>query len=96
MRSWKLVSEPTRKLVNTGLASTAQKAQGAPMDKLDYPPGWDEDRVARVLDHYEIQSEDEAVAEDEAAYESTTDTTMGVPIELVPIIREMIARRGTG
>jgi hypothetical protein len=32
-----------------------------------YPKGWDEARVKRVLDHYEAQSEDEAVAEDEAA-----------------------------
>ena len=34
-----------------------------------FPKGWDEDRVKRVLDHYEYQTEDEAVAEDEAAWE---------------------------
>ncbi len=34
-----------------------------------FPPGWDEERVRRVLEHYEAQSEEEAVAEDEAAYE---------------------------
>ena len=34
-----------------------------------FPKGWDEDRVNRVLDHYENQTEDEAVAEDEAAWE---------------------------
>ncbi|MGB9442697.1 MAG: hypothetical protein WCB15_32470 [Desulfobacterales bacterium] len=34
-----------------------------------FPKGWDEDRVNRVLDHYENQTEDEAVAEDEAARE---------------------------
>ena len=32
-------------------------------------PGWDEERVDRVLAHYESQSEEPAVAEDEAAYE---------------------------
>ena len=31
------------------------------------PPGWDEERVQKVLKHYEEQTEDEAVAEDEAA-----------------------------
>jgi hypothetical protein len=31
-----------------------------------FPPGWDEARVQAVLDHYERQSEEEAVAEDEA------------------------------
>ena len=31
-----------------------------------FPMGWDEDRVRRLLEHYESQTEDEAVAEDEA------------------------------
>jgi hypothetical protein len=57
-----------------------------------YPPGWDEERVRRVLDHYEAQSDEEAVAEDEAAYEATTHTTMGIPVELVPAVRELIAK----
>ena len=30
-----------------------------------FPKGWDEKRVSRLLDHYETQSEEEAVAEDE-------------------------------
>lgn len=34
-----------------------------------YPPGWDEERVQYVLTHYETQSDDEAVAEDEAMSE---------------------------
>ena len=34
---------------------------------LKFPPDWDEERVRRVLEHYESQDEDEAVAEDEAA-----------------------------
>lgn len=49
-----------------------------------FPPAWDEARVRRILDHYERQSKGEAVAEDEAAYESTTHTMMDVPVELVP------------
>ena len=58
-----------------------------------FPPGWDEERVRKVLEHYEGQSDEEAVAEDEAAYEATTHTTMEVPVDLVPTIRELIARR---
>lgn len=57
-----------------------------------FPPGWDEARVKRVLEHYESQSEDEAVAGDEAAFDSSTATVMNVPKELVPEIRELIAR----
>jgi hypothetical protein len=49
-----------------------------------------------VLEHYEAQSDEEAVAEDEAAYEATTHTAMDVPVELVPVIRELIARRCAG
>ena len=44
------------------------------MTNTKYPAGWDEERVKRVLAHYEQQTDDEAVAEDEAAYESTTHT----------------------
>ncbi len=57
-----------------------------------FPEGWDEERVRRVLRHYEDQTEDEAVAEDEAAYEDRTESIVEVPIELVPAVRELIAK----
>ncbi len=57
-----------------------------------FPEGWDEQRVRQVLEHYEHQTEDEAVAEDEAAYEDQTESTVQVPIELVPAVRELIAK----
>ena len=60
--------------------------------KNTYPPGWDESRVRRVLAHYEQQTEAEAVAEDEAAFENQTQTAMEVPVELVPVVRELIAK----
>ncbi len=41
---------------------------------------------------YELQSEDEAVAEDEAAFEMDDQTVMDVPKELVPTVRELIAK----
>lgn len=44
------------------------------------PRGRDEARVRRVLEHYDAQSDGEAVAEDEAAYESTTHTAMETPV----------------
>jgi hypothetical protein len=61
-----------------------------------FPPGWDEERVRSVLEHYEQQSDDEALAEDEAAYESTTHTVMKVPIDLVPAVRDLLAKRRAG
>lgn len=39
------------------------------MSDSSFPNGWDADRVRRVLQHYEEQSAEEAVAEDEAAFE---------------------------
>ena len=63
------------------------------MKQAKYPTGWDEARVKRVLAHYEAQSDQEAVAEDEAAYEATTATMMQVPVDLVPVVRELIAKR---
>jgi hypothetical protein len=50
--------------------------------------------VRRVLDHYEKQTEDAAVAEDEAAFDEEGQTVMIVPTELVPEIRKLLAKRG--
>ena len=41
-----------------------------------FPPGWDEARVHWVLAHHEEQTEEEAVAEDEAAFEYQSQTAM--------------------
>lgn len=66
------------------------------MKQANFPQGWDEERVRRVLEHYEKQSDEEAVAEDEAAYESTTHTAMEIPVDLVPQVRELLAKRRAG
>ena len=55
-----------------------------------FPPGWNESRVRRVLDHYESQTDDEAATEIRSALENTT---MEVPTALVPVVRELIAKR---
>jgi len=62
------------------------------MTASKFPKGWDEARVRRVLEHYEGQTEEEAVAEDEAAFEDQDQATVVVPRELVPEIDELIAR----
>lgn len=66
------------------------------MSKQNFPAGWDESRVQRVLEHYEAQRDDEAVAEDEAAFESPTHTAIEVPVDLVPEVRELIAKHEAG
>ncbi len=56
-----------------------------------FPPGWDEPRIRQVIAHYDSQSDDEAIAEDEAAFEDSTHTVMVVPSELVPAVRAMLS-----
>lgn len=65
------------------------------MKQSRFPPGWNESRVQEVLAHYEAQTEEEAVAEDEAAFESSEQTFIEVPNELVPAVRQLIARHNT-
>jgi hypothetical protein len=65
------------------------------MSEQQFPPGWDEARVKRLLAHYEGQSEEEQVAEDEAAQDVEGQTVMIVPTDLVPAVRELIARKNS-
>ena len=59
--------------------------------KNELPAGWDEDKIEQVIDHYETQSEDEAVAEDETIL-APKETLMQVSIELVGAVRALIAK----
>lgn len=61
------------------------------MNAEKYPPGWDAERVRRVIDHYDALDEEHQVAEDEAVQEQPSQTTVVVPVELMPAIREMLA-----
>lgn len=73
--------------------SLATRCLVATMTKRStFPPGWDEERVRKVVEHYETQTEVEALAEDEAAFEAAGQTVIEVPSELVPKIRELIAK----
>ena len=64
------------------------------MKRTRFPAGWNEARIRRVLDHYDGQTEDEAVAEDEAAFRRRDQTVMVVPRPLVPAITRLIERGG--
>ena len=61
------------------------------MSHNDFPHGWDEDRVRRVLAHYDTQTEDKALAEDDAGAKPS-EMVMNVPHDLVSRVRELIAR----
>lgn len=62
------------------------------VDRINYPTGWDRERVLRVLEYYEHQTDEEAIAEDEAAFEDPSKAYVSIPVELVPAVRDLIAR----
>jgi hypothetical protein len=63
------------------------------MSESRFPAGWDAERVKRLIDYYEGLSEDEQVAEDEAAIaaERQGQAIIAVPDELLPAIRQLLA-----
>lgn len=63
------------------------------MKQTKFPRGWDDERVKRVLAHYESQTEEQAVAEDEQAWEHRKATFIEVPTELLPAVRKLLATR---
>ena len=60
------------------------------MTQNKFPPGWDEERVQKVIDYYENQTEDEAVAEDEAASQNEFGMLIEALMELGPAVCEWI------
>ena len=62
------------------------------MNQPKFPAGWDEEKVRRVLAYYEHQTEEDALLDDEAGIEPS-DTVMNIPRDLVPKVRELIAKQ---
>jgi hypothetical protein len=61
--------------------------------KQRYPTGWDEERIRKLAQHYDSQTEEEQVAEHEAAFLTEGQTVMVVPTELVPDIVKLISNK---
>lgn len=66
------------------------------MSEQKFPPGWDAARVQKLIAYYETLDEDAQVAEDEAVLETKGQTTVVVPMELMPAIRQMLAQKTPG
>ena len=65
------------------------------MSQAKFPPGWDEEGIEKVLRHYENQTEEEATAEDEDAFEDKNQTFVEIPNDLLPEVRSLIAKYQT-
>jgi hypothetical protein len=61
-------------------------------DRNRYPKGLSRKKVEALIAYYDNQSDEEAIAEAEAAYRKRSSALVEVPIRLLPKIRQMTAR----
>ena len=73
------VSLPRIKLEKRPFQHFAYDNERTQIKQPKYPAGWNERKVRRLVKHYDSQTEDEAIAEDEAAYELKNQAVMVVP-----------------
>jgi hypothetical protein len=66
-----------------------EKPSKPPLDR--YPRGWNKKKIQKLIDHYENQTDDEAVAEDEAAFKDPKQAVVLVPRALVPKVHKLLA-----
>lgn len=61
--------------------------------KQKLPRGWTEERIRKLAEYHDDQSEEEQAAEIEAAFAKKDHTVMVVPTKLVPAIQKLIQRK---
>jgi hypothetical protein len=64
-------------------------------DPNRYPKGLNRKKVQALIDYYDHQSDDEAIAEAEAAYRKRSTALIEIPVKLLPAVRALIARRAS-
>ncbi|MDB5301796.1 MAG: hypothetical protein JWO87_3459 [Phycisphaerales bacterium] len=61
-------------------------------DPNQYPKGWNRKKVRDVIDYYENQTEEDAIAEAEAAYRKRKSALVEIPSKLLPQVRRLLAK----
>lgn len=61
-------------------------------DPNRYPKVWNRKKVVGVIEHYEHQSEEDAIAEAEAAYRKRKSALVEIPSNLLPQVRRLLAK----
>jgi hypothetical protein len=56
-----------------------------------YKKGWNKTKIAALIKHYEEQTEDEEVADDEAAFNDPEQTVVLVPRSLLPKVNQLLS-----
>lgn len=62
-------------------------------DPNRYPKGWNRKRVQALVEYYDNQSDDEAIAELDAAFKDPQTAMIQVPLKLVPQVQKLLAKR---
>lgn len=62
------------------------------MKKQNFPKGWDAEKVKALAEYYDNQSDDDALAEDEASLAAEGQTLVMDPSELISTVRALIAK----
>jgi hypothetical protein len=62
-------------------------------DPNRYPKGLSRSKVAALIALYDHQSDEDAIAEAEAAYRKRSAALIEVPVKLLPAVRKLIARQ---
>jgi hypothetical protein len=66
------------------------------MKKQQFPKGWDEHRVQRLIAELDARTDEEWIAADEAAATDADDqAVITVPATLLPEIRRLLAKHKT-
>lgn len=66
------------------------------MNEQRFPAGWDEQRVKRLLEELDARTDEEWIAADEeAAVDAGRQAVITVPVELLPVIRKLLATHKT-
>ena len=76
------------------MKSTAAKStkRTTRRDPSPYPKGWDRKRVQSLIDYYENLSDDDAIAEADAAYKDRASAMVQVPLKLVPRVQMLLLK----
>jgi hypothetical protein len=62
-------------------------------DPNRYPKGWNRQRVQALVEYYDNQTDEEAIAELEAAFEDDQSAMIQVPLQLVPRVQKLLSKR---
>lgn len=69
------------------------RSRNARPDPSPYPKGWDRKRAQALIDHYDHQSDEAAIAEAESAYKAGQNAMIQVPLKLVPAVQRLLHKR---